>query len=142
MLFEAGSHREVVEEFNNSQRASKSHKCIGKLFVKFKEIGSITEKPCSGPLNVAGGGISKHIKPRRQLPRLDSARWCPPFYAMKVRNYRNIQFREYWIGRRIRRSSRKCVRPVLTPLDYFLWSHFKAKMYPQEQVLLLRKLIG
>lgn len=53
---------------------------------------------------------------------------APPHYAIAVRNYLNVCFRDRWIGRRgsIEWPPRS---PDLTPLDFFLWGYTKSKVY-------------
>jgi len=53
---------------------------------------------------------------------------APPHYGRNVRNYLDVVFNDRWIGRRgyIEWPARS---PDLSPLDYFLWSYFKDKMY-------------
>uniref|UniRef100_UPI00358F3526 uncharacterized protein isoform X2 n=1 Tax=Myxine glutinosa TaxID=7769 RepID=UPI00358F3526 len=49
------SHREVAEEFNrlHPDRAPITHSCVDKLAAKFRETGSIEDKPRSGPLRTS-----------------------------------------------------------------------------------------
>jgi len=51
-----------------------------------------------------------------------------PHYGRNVRNYLDIVFNNRWIGRKgyIQWPSRS---PNLSPLDYFLWGYFKARVY-------------
>ncbi|CAH2003858.1 unnamed protein product [Acanthoscelides obtectus] len=53
---------------------------------------------------------------------------APPHYALRVRQYLDQTFPDRWICRRgaIEWPSRS---PDLSPLDFFMWSHLKSKIY-------------
>ena len=79
--------------------------------------------------------LKEHIVPKvRQLAEHHTGElWfqqdgATPHYAVSVRNYLNVEFRNKWIGRRgeIEWPARS---PDLSPLDYFLWGHLKSKIY-------------
>lgn len=56
---------------------------------------------------------------------------APTHYPATVREYLNGQFPNRWFGRN--GPSRWPPRsPDLTPLDFFLWGHFKAEVYATE----------
>ena len=50
LSYGSGSLREVVDRFNNKHPDKNvTHSALSKLIAKFKETGSIHDKPCSGP---------------------------------------------------------------------------------------------
>jgi hypothetical protein len=52
---------------------------------------------------------------------------APAHHAAPVRNWLNEHFEERWIGRVPFRWPPRS--PDLTPLDFFLWGHIKARVY-------------
>jgi hypothetical protein len=56
---------------------------------------------------------------------------APPHYGLSVRTYLDKQFLGWWIGRRGPTEWPAC-SPNLSPLDFYLWGHLKAKVYSEQ----------
>jgi hypothetical protein len=68
-----------------------------------------------------------------EFPNFFQQNGAPPHYGTRVRDLLDQQFPLKWIGRRgpVEWPPRS---PDLTPLDFYLWGHFKALVY-QEKIV-------
>ena len=93
-----------------------------------------------GPFEIESGNVTgdtyRNLLIRKVFPRLQTQRsdfvfqqdGAPPHRAKRVRAYLNRKCSNYWIGRQgpVDWPARS---PDLTPCDFFLWGHIKAKVY-------------
>ena len=100
----------------------------------------VSKERIIGPYEIKDGNVTgesyRNLLIRKVFPRLASLRTdfvfqqdgASPHRATRVRAYLNRKCNNYWIGRQgpVDWPARS---PDLTPCDFFLWGHVKAKVY-------------
>ena len=116
---DGATNRSVAKKFNRiyPDREPISHTTVGRLILKFREIGSVLDKPKSDYSRV-----SDETR-RRVIEKVESS----PMKSIR-RSSSELGVPRNWIGRRgtVEWAPRS---PDLTPMDFYFWGHLKQIVY-------------